>query len=450
MTSGHIEQGTPPVVETPEVSIASGSTLTLATKVAGLGTSFIVGILVARIFGPEGKGTLSVIMQVPGLLVFILDLGISTSIIYFVSRGELRPGIAVANALVVAAVLGVIGAPFVYVLLSGPLALIPGVPAWATVIAISILPLGLLSAWLSSVSVGLSNLRLPLRFALFSSGTTLVGLAVLAATGRGSLTGVLAVSVAGTAVGIVVYAMGLRRQLHPLKVDVSAARGMVRFSTKAYLSSIAGLLHQRQDILFLGWLAGASAVGLYSVGVSFAELTWYVPGALASAILAKGSRRSDVSAVDYTTRTTRVAVVFMLGTIVVSLGVVPVLIPLVYGHVFAPAMYTFFALTPGILAEGVSSILWSYQITRGRMYWQMAVGTMVLNIAAVLLLVPPLGAVGAGLASSISYSALAVLVIRRFCADTGASVSDVLVPRSSDLRIIVRTAKRMARRGSRS
>lgn len=429
--------------QTPEVRIGAGTALTLVSKVVGLGTSFIVGVLVARIFGVAGKGTLSVVMQVPGFLTIALDLGISTSLVYFVSRGTLKPGTAAGNALLVSAILGLLGAPVVYVLLSGPLALIPGVPIWATVAALGILPLGLLAGWLSSISVGLSNLRLPLWYSIASSLTTLAGLAVLFATGRGSLTTVIAVSVAGTAVGIGVFAVGLRRQLRPLATDIPAARGMASFSAKAYLTSISGLMHERQDVLLLGWLAGTAAVGLYSVGVSFAELAWYIPGALGSAILAKGSRRSDVSAADYTARTSRVAIVFMVVTIAVASLAVPWLIPVIYGRAFAPAALVFFALIPGILADGVSRILWSFQITRGRMYWQMSVGTMALNALAVVALIPKLGAVGAALASSLSYSVLAVLVVRRFCIDAQVSVGEVLVPQRSDVDIILRTAKRM-------
>jgi O-antigen/teichoic acid export membrane protein len=405
-------------------------------------------VLVARLFGVEGKGLLSIIMQVPGLLIMVLDLGITTSTLYFVSRGELRPGTAAANALVIAAALGVLGAPLIYALLAGPLAVAPGVPLAAVVIAVAILPSGLYSAWLAGISNGLSDLVLPLWNAIASSVATIVGLAVLLLTGHGNVTAVVGVSALGTFVGIGVFVVGMRRHLRPFRVDLAAARGMARFSAKAYTTSIAGFLHERQDVLLLGWLAGAGAVGLYSVGVSFAELTWYVPSALSAAILAKGSRRSEESAVDYTARTSRIAIVFMLVTVAGSLAIVPVLLPLVYGRAFAPAVFAFFALLPGVIADGVTRILWSYQTTRGRLYWGQALGTTVLNLAAVVVLVPILGGAGAGLASSVSYSVLAVLALRRFCADTGASLADVLVPRRADMQIIFRTLRRLALRGS--
>ena len=80
--------------------------------------------------------------------------------------------------------------------------------------------------------------------------------------------------------------------------------------------------------------------------------------------------------------------------------------------------------------------------------WRFAIGTLALNAIAIVILVPRFGAVGAGLASSVSYSVLAALVVRRFCRDTGASVAEVLVPRESDFEVIWRTVKRMVRRAS--
>ena len=442
-------EGAPPTAgpDTPETRLATGSALDLAARIVGVGTSFLIGVLVARMFGVEGKGALAVVMQVPGILVVALDLGITTATLYYVSRGELRPGTAAANAAIVAVLLGMLGAPVIFLLLSGPVAVVHNVPLAATFFAMGILPLGLLGGWLGAISVGLSDLAVPLKAAIASSITTLVGLAALVLTGHGTLTSVVGASVAGSVVGIVALWLGLRRWLRPLQPELSAARSSARFSAKAYLSNMAGVMHERQDVLLLGWLAGAGAVGLYSVGVSFAELTWYIPSALSAAILAKGSRRSDLSATDYTTRTARIAILFMIATIIVSLIAVPFVIPFVYGRAFAPAALAFFALLPGVLADGVTRILWSYQTTRGRLMWRFAIGTLALNAVAIVILVPRFGAVGAGLASSVSYSVLAALVVRRFCRDTGASAAEVLVPQESDFEVVWRTVKRLVRRG---
>lgn len=443
--SDHInELSVPGETDTPQVRIGAGSVLTLVSQMVGLGTSFLIGIMVARTLGPVGKGQLYAIMQVPGILIVALDFGITTSNIYFISRGELRPGTAAANSALIAAAFGVLAAPFIYLLLSGPLAVVPGVPALAIVFALVILPAGLFAAWLQGISMGTGNMALPLWYSLASSCTSLAGLSVLFALHRATVGSVVAMSAAGTLVGICVFVLGLRKLLRPLRPDASAVRSATRFSARVYLSDIAGMLHNRQDVLVLGWLAGAGAVGLYSVGTSFAELTWFIPSALGAAIIAKSGRTSEVSGVDYVTRTTRVAIVFMAVTVLGSSLVVPPLIPFLYKAAFAPAVYAFFALLPGVVVDGVTRVLWNYQTARGRLYWRQSIASTVLNLAAVLALVPLLGPVGAGLASTISYTAIGIFVVWRFCQDTGARVSDVLVPTTQDVHVIIRTLRRLA------
>lgn len=427
----------------PEVRIGAGSALSLAARLFGLGTSFIIGVLIARTLGVAGKGTLYAVMQVPGLLLIALDLGISTSNIYFVSRGELKPGTVAANSAVIAAGLGVLGAPLIYLLLNGRFAVVPGIPTIAIVFAMLILPAGLFASWLQSVSIGTGNLVLPLWYSIASASTTLIGITILFATHRGSVGEVVAVSTAGTLVGVTLFLLGLRKELRPFSPDLSAAKVASGFSLRVYLSDLAGTLHNRQDVLVLGWLAGASAVGLYSVSTSFAELTWYIPSALGVAIIAKGGRTSEASGVDYVTRSARISVIFMAITATVSVVLVPIVIPLLYGTAFLPAAFAFYALLPGVLCDGVTRILWNYQTTRGRLYWRQAIASTVLNVIAVIALVPILGPVGAGLASTISYVAIGVFVLYRFCADTGARASQVLMPTAEDARIVVRTVRRL-------
>lgn len=428
---------------TPEVRIGAGGLLSLTAQVVGLGASFLVGVLVARMLGVEGKGMLAVLMQVPAVLIVVLDLGITTANVYFVSREEVRPGTAVANSALIASVFGVLGAPLVYALLVGPLALAPGLPSFAVGCAMLALPAGLFVSWLNGVSAGVGDLRLPLRFSLTSSVVTLLALGGLLAVGAVGINGVIGASVLGTLAGAVILLWGLRRWLMPFCADADAARRAATFSLKAYAGNLAGFLLERQDMLLLGWLSGVGQVGIYSVGVSFAELVWYVPNALSTVIAAKGGRTSEESGVDYVTRTTRIAVVVMVVTVVCGSVLVPLVVPLIYGSPFASAVLVFFALLPGVVFDGIARILWSYQTVRGRQYWRQALVATASNVVAVIVLAPRLGAVGAALASTLCYIGLAIFAIGRFSRDTGAPLRQVLVPQRSDIQVVLTTAREL-------
>lgn len=444
-TDSRSETGVVSPQEAPrEVRIGSGAAWGLGTQVVGLGTSFLIGVLVARLLGVEGKGVLAVVMQVIGIMLVLLNLGVAGSNVYYVAKGRVTPGTAVGNSMLLAGFLGLVGAPIVILLLHGGLAVVPGVPVVTIALAALAVPLGLLSAWLFGVSYGLGNLRLPFLFTLASSLTTIVALGGMSLVQRVDIAAVVAASVLGTIVGTIVVLFGLMKSLRPVRVDLASARRMAGYSAKTHLAGVAGYLHNRQDVLLLGWLAGAGAVGLYSVGVSLAELMWYVPSALGAAILAKAPRSSDVSAQDYVSRSTRISVLFMLVIASIMAVIVPLLISSVYGRPFAPAALAFYVLLPGAFADGVMRPAWSYFASRERIFWREAMGTMVLNIVLNLALIPRMGFAGAAVASSVSYLALAVMVVVEFVRETGVPAATLLVPTSSDVRISVRTLRDMS------
>lgn len=433
-----------------EVRLGAGTAYGLAAQVINLGTSFLVGILVARLLGPQGKGMLSVVLQVPAILAIVLNFGVSSAYAYYVGRDELAPGTALGNSIVLCVAAGVIAAPITLVLLQGRAAVVQGVPPIATGLAILALPLGLFASWLVGISTGLADLRMPLLYAVASSATTLVGIGGLFLAHEVTLDAVVAASIGGSAVGFAVMLVGMSRRIRPVRVELAAARKTVRYSMQAYLGSIAAYLGNRQDVLLLGWLAGSSAVGLYSVGVSFAELLWYVPSALGSAILAKSLRSSDASALDFVARSSRISMLITALGALVALPLVPLLIRVLYGGAFGGSTWAFLCLVPGVFALGTVRIVWYFQAARDRIYWRQAFAGTVLNVVLNLLFVPRLGFVGAAIASTLSYTTLAVILMRLFVRDTGVSAKDMLLPRRDDAVIAARTIGRMAGFGSRT
>lgn len=429
-----------------EVRLGSGTAYGLVAQVVSLGASFLIGILIARLLGVSGKGMLSVVTQVPAVLLVLLNLGVGAANVYYVARGSMAPGTAVGNAAVLAALLGLVSAPVAAVLLSGPLAVVAGVPRLAVVMAACAVPLGLFAGWLLGVVSGIGDLRLSMRYAIVSSLVSLVGVSLLLAFGRVGIGAVMVASVGGTIAGVAFVLASMAPRIRPVRVELGAAGRSASYSARSYLGTLAGYLHTRQDVLVLGWLAGASAVGLYSVGVSFAEMMWYVPAALGAAVLAKAPRSSDSSAVDYVTRSTRVSVLLMVILGAAALVAVPFLVPAVYGRAFAPATWAFVVLLPGAFADGVMRPVWSYFASRERIYWRESVLVTLLNLILNLLLVPRAGFLGAAAASSLSYAIFAALLLGYFVRDAGVRLADLLVPRRDDARTLWRTAAELLSR----
>jgi O-antigen/teichoic acid export membrane protein len=421
------------VVEPAEVRLGSGTAYGLISQVVATATNLLLSILIARLLGPQGKGMLAVVQQVPAVLLVLLNLGIATANLYYVSRGEVTAGTALANSLVLSVVGGIVGAPLVWLFLAGPLRVVPGIPLLAVVLAAVYLPVSLLQGWVLGIASGLGDLRIQTVYAIVSSAISTVVAVVLLFGGLKSISAVLAAALVGTVIGIAVLLFGIRTRLGPLRPDFAAARASARYAIKTHLGGIAGYLHLRQDVLILGWLAGAGSVGLYSVGVSFAELLWYVPSALAGAVIAKAPRVSHESGVEFMTRSARLSTVFMLVTGLASLLIVPPAIVGLFGRAFAPSSIVFAVLLPGAIATGIVRVVTYYQLGRGFVYWRQGAGITVFNVALNLVLIPRMGFVGAALASTITYTSYLVILLRLVKRDSGVTARDILMPRGEDV-----------------
>ena len=147
--------GTPPL---PAVRLGAGTAWSVAMQVVTAAANIIVGILVSRALGPDGKGTLSIIQQSVAILLIIGDLGIGLAAVYYISKSEVRPGTVLGNALV--ALVAVSGAAFVVmlVLFRSPLAVVE--LSWSyTLAAFGLFVVSLGMSWVGSIAVGVRGVK---------------------------------------------------------------------------------------------------------------------------------------------------------------------------------------------------------------------------------------------------------------------------------------------------
>ena len=113
-----------------------------------------------------------------------------------------------------------------------------------------------------------------------------------------------------------------------------------------------------------------------------------------------------------------------------------IVIEILYSSNFNPTVAPLQWLLPGVFALSVGRVLVAELLAREKpqyMVWASGAATLI-NIAGNLLLVPRMGITGSAIASSVSYSLLALFLIRFYLRETGLPFS-VLLPRRSDLVI---------------
>jgi O-antigen/teichoic acid export membrane protein len=190
-------------------------------------------------------------------------------------------------------------------------------------------------------------------------------------------------------------------------------------------------------------------VGYYSISVMVAEKMWYVPDALALVLHPRVAHGTDEHANRGTARICRHTIIIISAGCIAVLLLGRFLVELLYSTRFLPAVTPLFVLLPGILTASIARIISSDLLARGYPRVNMWAGlvALVTNIALNLALIPRFGVVGASLATSISYSVHAAVLVAAFMRIGGVSMRMLLVPGVEDVRMLLRSAVSLLRRG---
>lgn len=421
----------------------------MLTILGGVGA----GVVIARALGPEGRGLFELGRMVAVLLALPAGLGLGRAAVFLRPRGHITDG-GIYGAVIAALAGGT-------VMGGGLAAALLATREWH---ALNGLEIALPSAAVPLVAFftqGQSALQgigqaawfrrtLATREALF------LALLLLAFSVHASLLVALVAWWAHWLLSALFVAWLLARHCGRPRIPAGAFSKLVVFG--ASQASVVLLLqtHLRLDAFVVQGFHGSAELGYYAVAFGLAELIVFGGRAVGLALYprtAASSAQDPVGGARRTARALRVVLVFaLLGASVIAVAG-PSLVELLFGPAFAPAAVPLRVLLPGTVAMALVIVLQSDLSGRGRIGSVVASGftAVIGNLALTLLLVPGMGATGAALASSITYTAAAVLLLAVFSRATEIPLRDCLVPRRRDARSAARSlfGNRPAMSGSR-
>jgi O-antigen/teichoic acid export membrane protein len=371
-----------------------------------LGSAALIVVPVyARILGPSGFGVLELFVAGISLGQAVLVLGSDTAIAILVHRtGDAvarRSVVSSASALAVGVAALVLFVGSAASIVTGPAALVAAVAIACTIMHV---------VWLAA----LRNLDRPRSFliatSLYALATVSVGLFSVAGLGLGPLGGVLGVA-AGAACGSLMAAWSLRDHLSVRLIATVVLRQITRLGVPLIPAAVALWTIGYSDRFLVAWMASPTAVGLYaaawkialgvSIGVSAFLLAW-TPYAMRI-------QRSPDAARLYAAAFTAFVAAGACLTILAALVAGP-LIELFAGAEFASARPLIWILVGSVFLYGSSAML--------AVILQIGLHTGVVGLVSLagaackvivtLLLVPPLGPVGAAAATAAGYALIAI------------------------------------------
>jgi O-antigen/teichoic acid export membrane protein len=185
--------------------------------------------------------------------------------------------------------------------------------------------------------------------------------------------------------------------------NVNRGKALMTYSLLAYGANAVFFLLTRVDFWILEYYKGTEELGFYALAVRIVQMLLLIPAFLSSIILP--SITSDDFDSKSLERILRLLNTLNLGLVIVILITANWFIPLAFGRSFVDSVWPLIILLPGILFLSGQIFLASYFAGKGLLKINLYSTLIALAFAVVLdfLLIPTLGAMGASIASSISY-----------------------------------------------
>jgi O-antigen/teichoic acid export membrane protein len=445
----------PPDIDTgPEeaersVSVAQGSILFFVSSLVGAAGFFVASLLLARLLGPAGRGTVAFITVTALLTARVAKVGLGQATAVLAAQQPATRPTLLSNLLAFSLGAALCSTAIVV----GSLSLLDLQPAGLEPEHLAILAGAILAASLVDDNFLIGCGRLREAAAISASGGWLYALAVVAVIATADLdveSALFAWIAAHLAWAALLAAMGARTGGLSLP-SVRLLADSVSFGVRAWGGAVSQFLNARLDQILVGVIGSNVTLGLYAVAVNAAEILLFLPNAVATSLLPTLARDRSPAAVERTLRTFRSASVLTLGSIVAAAAAGWFLIPLVFGSDFRDSVGPFMWLLPGGLGYAALSIFTSSllasrapglsSISRGA-----ALGA---GLALDLALIPVFGASGAAAAASAAFlagGATAAILYRRAHRFHWTE----MVPTFSDVAFLRLVAARALRRGAES
>jgi O-antigen/teichoic acid export membrane protein len=420
-------------------SVGKGTLFSLTSQVGSLLTTFLSGVIIARVLGTSGKGTYSLVVLTYAFMVLIGNFGVPVFVASTIGRRKHSIGALLQNSLAIfasSAVLVVI----LFLALRGRLHQSEVLGPFLVLLVV-VIPVGLLREHLAAFLQGRGQIG---RFSL----TRIVGqlatlcLLVVFLSVRLDIWVALYCWVAGEVVSLAVTLVLLRPvSLSEARFSSSLLRESVGFGGAVWLGNLVALASLRLDRYLVAYFLDASAVGLYSVAATVASFILFLPNAMAIALLPRFSSATGEESYEFAGRACRIAVLWGVGCAVILAAVGGVLIRAIYGDAFASSARAMVLLLPGTIFCGMGYVTSAYFMGATRkplIIAALAAVSLVVGIGLDLFLIPALGISGAAISSSAAYLFSMVVTLAVFARVSGRSSVALVAVRKSDFSELAR------------
>ncbi|RYZ74589.1 MAG: multidrug transporter MatE [Proteobacteria bacterium] len=406
-----------------------------------IGCGLASASVTARYLGPAGSGAMAALLVFPSLFMSLGSMGVRQSAGYLLGQGAADENSLRSAILAVWLFTSAFGASISYLAIRY---LSSFHDTMLSAIAVSAVPFTLYPSYLSGIYLGKNKLNEVNRVDWVPPAVTFL-LNLLLVVGLGmELAGALIAYAAGP---MAVFAAVV--WLNPLpirsKPSLAVVMSLLRLGLLYALSLFIINLNYRIDLVLLDRLTSATELGLYAKGASVTQYLWQIPMLLSLIVFARGTGASDPR--EYSKKVARLLRVSLVLVGLASIGLCLLAKPIVlllYGPLFERSADVIRVLLGGVVVLTVFKVMNMDLASKGRPWvavWAM-LPSLVVNVGLNLLLIPRMGAMGAAVASTVSYCVAGVLFSFFYARSVRIRLREIFGYRRDDLDYLLSKLRR--------
>lgn len=404
---------------------------TLYSKVLYAALTFIANAIVARALGVELKGDYTWVINMANLVAIVAGLGIYQSIPFFKRQdGD--------NTDIVQEYVNIFIFQFlIYVLIaSGVIFFFKG-EELITLVCV----LALVDVYSQELNMLMLVDNIFMKNKIFIWGSYLnFGCSVLCYVFfKDNLAIAVGILVLVKVFYIIGYLLSMKKKPHPFGTSVSSICSKIKFGYLPMLSFLLVTFNYKIDVLMLKANSNVSKaeLGYYAVGVSIAELAWFIPDVFKEVLFFKTAQKNNYKEVSAVLRVSNMVMV------VVILGIIITIRPLIwvcYGKAFMPSWKVTILLFLGIPAMSWFKIINTLFTAQGRrkLTFVMLSISAAINVITNAITIPIIGIYGAAVASVLSYSVCGIVFVIIYARVSGEKIYNLFILKRGDIRSIVK------------
>jgi len=416
--------------------------LTFNRQVLSLILGIFTSAIIARYLGIENRGIYALIILLPTTLFTFLNLGINSSIIYFIGKknNNIKEIIKSTNFISIILITISIMIGFIIITLYKDVFFM-GVDKIYLFISLLFLPSLIYTSFLQAIFIGYENFK-TVNYILLLQPIIFLFLLVLNLLFDYKLNGVLMSELLTQYIILLITYFYVRKLYNKGegKLLKSLIYSKIKYGIKNHIANMITFFEYRLDLIMVSYYLDLKSVGAYVIAINIAEKLWMVASSVAGVMFARIVNLENKKEKIFITILSAKIVFFVSLVIgIILFFIADKLIILLFGSEYCLSILPFLYLLPGIVFWSAVKVYASYIAGEGKPEYNIYVSiiSVILNFILNFILIPLYGLAGAAIATSITYIINFILRIFVFQRMSKISLFQIILPRKEEWNSIL-------------